>query len=233
MIKPEALKFQDNGLIPAIAQDAETGEVLMMAYMNKQALEKTLETGKAWYYSRSRQKLWLKGETSGHYQLVEDIKTDCDQDTILLQVKQLGAGACHEGYRSCFHYDVRTDEAGKMADSLTRSESRNATSKQTFDPETVYGDRPESVLTELFAVIKGRKEHPVEGSYTSYLFDKGLDKILKKVGEETAEVIIGAKNSGTEELVYEAADLLYHLLVLLAEKGAEPEDVYRELRSRR
>ncbi len=233
MIKLDELKLLANGLIPAIAQDAESGEVLMLAYMNRESLEKTLKTGKAWYYSRSRQKLWLKGETSGHYQLVQDIQTDCDQDTILLKVTQLGAGACHEGYKSCFHYPVGAEDTEQVADALAVKGGDNEAPEPTFDPETVYKDRPEAIVQELYQVIQGRKKEPVEGSYTTYLFTKGLDKILKKVGEETAEVIIGAKNPGTDELVYEAADLLYHLLVLLVEKGASPEDVFRELQSRR
>ena len=219
LIKIEGLQF-NQGLIPAIAQDADSGEVLMLAYMNREALEKTLETGMAWYYSRSRQSLWLKGETSGHHQLVKEIRTDCDQDAILLRVVQQGAGACHEGYRSCFHYPVE-DSDGEARPELT------------FDPDEVYQDKSSGIIDELFNLIAQRKDHPIEGSYTNYLFTQGIDKILKKVGEETAEVIIGAKNPGTEEMVYEIADLVYHLLVLLVAKGATPGDVLTELSSRR
>jgi len=227
---PSTLKYNADGLIPAIVQDEKTGEILMLAYMNQESLQKTLETGKAWYYSRSRQKLWLKGETSGHYQLVKELRTDCDQDAILLVVEQIGPGACHDGYRSCFHYLVT--EEGSDAKGSAESEAGEAMAR-SFDPEEVYGTGSGRILTELYQVILDRKAHPVKDSYTGYLFEKGIDKILKKVGEEASEVIIGAKNPGTEELVYEAADLLYHLLVLLAEKGAAPEDVFRELESRR
>ena len=162
------LNFDQNGLIPAIVQDL-TGEVLMLAYMNRESLEKSLETGYTWFYSRSRQKLWNKGETSGNLQKIFRIVADCDYDSLLITIEQLGTGACHEGDRSCFHKE----------------------SVQIEQPPKINS----AILQQLYQIVKGRKENPKEGSYTNYLFEKGIDKILKKVGEETAEVIIGAKNA--------------------------------------
>lgn len=216
----DALNFRGDGVIPAVAQDAATGEVLMLAYMNREALQRTLETGRAWYWSRSRQALWLKGETSGHHQLVREVLADCDGDAVLLRVEQIGPGACHTGYRSCFHHR------------LGPGESRPAP-ERTFDPAEVYGTRGGDVLAELFALIVERKRMPQEGSYTSYLFAQGLDKILKKIGEESTEVVIAAKNDEPAPLLNEAADLLYHLLVLLAERGLPPAEVLAVLRERR
>ncbi|MEA4852767.1 MAG: bifunctional phosphoribosyl-AMP cyclohydrolase/phosphoribosyl-ATP diphosphatase HisIE [Christensenella sp.] len=198
------LKFNQDGLIPAIAQDALTGKVLMQAYMNREAYEKTLETGYAHYYSRSRQQLWKKGETSGHIQKVVSVALDCDCDCVLLRVLQTGA-ACHTGEYSCFFNQVQENE--QVSNS--------------------------SILYDLYDLIADRKIHPKEGSYTNYLFEKGIDKILKKVGEENAEVIIASKNPGTDELRYEAADLLYHLLVLMNEKGLTLTELFGELQSRR
>lgn len=199
------IKFDEKGLVPAIAQSAETGAVLMQAYMNEEAVRKTIETGYAHYYSRSRQKLWKKGEQSGNTQKVVDFSLDCDMDSVLLRVNQLGP-ACHTGEYSCFHNEVAKFDAPSCENS--------------------------SVLEELYAVVCDRRANPKEGSYTNYLFDKGIDKILKKVGEESAEVIIASKNPGTEELRYEAADLLYHLTVLFCEKGLAPGEVFDELRKR-
>lgn len=197
------LKFNNDGLIPAIAQDAETGEVLMQAYMNRESLQLTLDTGFAHYFSRSRQSLWKKGETSGNVQRVVSIWTDCDNDCILLKVRQTGV-ACHTGERSCFFKNIVTNENVASA----------------------------SFLYKLYDTIKNRKLNPIEGSYTNYLFDKGIDKILKKVGEECSEVIIASKNSGTDELQYEEADLIYHLLVLMNEKGLTLESLFAELENR-
>ncbi len=208
------LKFNRDELIPAIIQDGQ-GQVLMLAYMNEESLQKTKETGLTWFYSRSRQQLWQKGESSGHVQRVVKIVADCDYDTLLITVEQIGPGACHEGHPSCFHYPLDGDEAA--ADT-------------TFDPQVVYGPK---ILEDVYNVIVDRKEHPKEGSYTNYLLDKGLDKILKKVGEENAEVIIAAKNEDQDELIYEVSDLLYHLMVLLVEKGAKPKQIWEELKSRR
>lgn len=229
MFAPDQLRWTAEGLIPAIVQDAKSGRVLMMAYMNRKSLLRTLETGETWFFSRSRDCLWHKGEQSGHVQLVRRIQTDCDQDTLLIQVDQVGAGACHEGFASCFHYAVEGERGAGEGAASEEAEPQG----RTFDPEQVYGRRAAVVLDELYDVVVDRREHPVEGAYTSYLFDKGLDKILKKVGEESAEVIIAGKDAEEGPLVYEVADLLYHLLVLLAEKRIRPEAVWSELASRR
>ena len=202
-------KTNEQGLVPVVTQDALTNEVLMVAYMNEEAYQKTLETKKAHYYSRSRQQLWFKGETSGHIQHVQSVLVDCDEDTLILKVRQEGA-ACHTGNFSCFYREILT------ADDL-----------QTV--ETISS----KVLEEVYQVVVDRKLNPKEGSYTNYLFDKGIDKILKKVGEETAEVIIGAKNEGCDEIIYEISDLLYHLTVLLVEKGANWNQIFKELAKRR
>ena len=177
----------------------------MMAYMNEEAFEKTLATGTMTYYSRSRQKLWLKGETSGHFQYVRSLSIDCDNDTILAKVHQIGA-ACHTGNRSCFFTSLAA-KAYKEKDPL-------------------------KVFEEEYAVIKDRKEHPKEGSYTNYLFDKGIDKILKKCGEEATEIIIAAKNPDPEEIKYEIADFLYHMMVLMVEKGITWEEITNEVADR-
>ena len=198
----ENVKFDKNGLICAIAQDYETGEVLMQAYMNAEALDATLKTGYAHYYSRSRQKLWKKGEESGHTQKVVSAAFDCDRDCILLQIEQTGA-ACHTGERSCFHDPVVTSAQGGL----------------TF-------------LGELVRVVEDRKNNPVEGSYTAYLFGRGVDKIAKKMGEEAVEVVIASKHDDKEDLTREIADLTYHLLVLMEEKGVSLADVCTELKKR-
>lgn len=207
----ESLKFDSNGLIPVIAQDYKTKAVLMMAYMNKESIQKTLETGKATYFSRSRNKLWVKGEESGHFQHVKDLFVDCDGDTLLLMVDQVDA-ACHTNNYSCFYRKAEKDNYVEI------------------DTTPKMGS---SILYEVYDVICDRLVHPKEGSYTNYLFEKGLDKMLKKVGEEASEVIIGAKNRSKEEVQYEAADLLFHLLVVLKEIGLKPDDVFAELAKRR
>jgi phosphoribosyl-ATP pyrophosphohydrolase/phosphoribosyl-AMP cyclohydrolase len=212
------LKFDDKGLVPAIIQDRKTGKVLMMAYMNEEAVLKTIETGITHFFSRSRNKLWMKGETSGHYQTVKSLFLDCDGDTLLVKVEQVEA-ACHTGHFSCFYREIKEGKA-------------NEVSNIVFDPEKVYKDKSK-VLQEVYDVIADRKVNPKEGSYTNKLFEKGIDKILKKVGEEAAEVIIAAKNNSVDELRYETADLLYHLLVTMVQCGLKPEDVYDELKSRR
>ncbi|NLY98486.1 MAG: bifunctional phosphoribosyl-AMP cyclohydrolase/phosphoribosyl-ATP diphosphatase HisIE [Clostridiaceae bacterium] len=204
------LKLNEAGLIPVIVTDAKTGEVLMLAWMNKEALDKTVETKKAHYYSRSRQAIWMKGETSGNVQTVVSIKKDCDGDTLLMAVEQEGA-ACHTGERSCFYSD--------LFDENTKTESSE-----------LYGA---AVLKEVYRVVTDRKKNPKEGSYTNYLFDKGIDKILKKVGEEASEVIIAAKNNSKDEIRYETADLLYHLIVMLVDRGLTLEEIYGELKKRR
>ena len=199
-------KLLDNGLIPVVVQDYRTNEVLMVAYMNEESFNKTIETGKMTYYSRSRQELWLKGDTSGHFQHVKSLMLDCDNDTILAKVRQIGA-ACHTGSYSCFFKELAKKEFSKKD--------------------------PFKILQEDYDIIIDRKNNPKEGSYTNYLFDKGIDKILKKCGEEAAEIIIAAKNPESEELKYEIADFLYHMMVLMAECGIDWEDVAMELLNRR
>ncbi|MBR1623288.1 MAG: bifunctional phosphoribosyl-AMP cyclohydrolase/phosphoribosyl-ATP diphosphatase HisIE [Pseudobutyrivibrio sp.] len=199
------LKPNSDGLIPAVVQDFQTGEVLMVAYMNEESLNATIRTGKMTYFSRSRQSLWVKGETSGHFQYVKSLTADCDFDTILAKVSQVGV-ACHTGAPSCFFNEIVKKE---------------------------YVERnPLKVFEDVYAVILDRKKNPKEGSYTNYLFDKGLDKILKKVGEEATEIVIAAKNPDAEETKYEISDFLYHLMVLMAEKGVTWEDITSELAQR-
>jgi phosphoribosyl-ATP pyrophosphohydrolase/phosphoribosyl-AMP cyclohydrolase len=214
----DKINFDEKGLIPAIIQDYKSGQVLMMAYMNAQSFNKTLETGRTWFFSRSRQQLWMKGERSGHIQEVKKIFYDCDEDTLLIQVKQTGA-ACHTGHYSCFYRDIDGTEVEKVV----------------FNADKVYDSAKAGpgILFELYDIIADRQKKMPEGSYTTYLFDKGLDKILKKVGEESAEVIIAAKNREKDEVIYEASDLLYHLMVLLVEQGVQLPDLFTELKSRR
>ena len=202
MIKIEELRFDERGLIPAIVCDAVSGKVLTLAYMNRESLSITMEKKLTCFWSRSRQKLWLKGETSGNYQHVVSITADCDRDALLVLVEPEGP-ACHLGNTSCFVDKVWMNE-----------------------------DRHEFSLSGLMELIKGRQTERVEGSYTSYLFEKGLDKILKKVGEESTEVIIAAKACDKKETVYEIADLVYHVLVLMIQQGISLEDIHKELASR-
>jgi phosphoribosyl-ATP pyrophosphohydrolase/phosphoribosyl-AMP cyclohydrolase len=202
----ESFKLGPDGLVPVVVQDYRTDEVLMVAYMNKEAFENTLLTGKMTYYSRSRNELWLKGETSGHYQYVKSLTADCDMDTILAKVSQVGV-ACHTGAKSCFFNEI--------------------TKKDYQEP-----DNPLMVFEEVMDVIKDRKIHPKEGSYTNYLFDKGIDKILKKLGEEATEIVIAAKNPNANEVKYEISDFLYHMMVLMVEKGVSWEDITTELANR-
>jgi len=218
------LKKNELGLIPVVTQDYRTNEVLMVAYMNEEAFDLTVQTKKATYFSRSRNELWIKGATSGHFQYVKSLFVDCDNDTLLLKVKQEGV-ACHTGEMSCFFNEVQLTEA--TSDVEPSDESTNDMSNEVTKAIT------SKVLDEVYQVVLDRKINPKEGSYTNYLFDKGIDKILKKVGEETAEVIIGAKNPGSDEIVYEISDLLYHLTVLLVEKECTWESVYKELGKRR
>lgn len=200
------LKTDKDGLVPVIVQDYKTNEVLMLAYMNEEAFNTTIRIGKMTYYSRSRSELWIKGMTSGHIQYVKSLTADCDYDTILAKVSQVGGIACHTGARSCFYNTIVKKE---------------------------YIERnPLKVFENVYDVIKDRKVHPKEGSYTNYLFDKGLDKILKKVGEEASEIIIAAKNPDSEESIYEISDFLYHMMVLMVEKGVTWEDITRELSQR-
>ena len=198
-------KLNSDGMVPVIAQDYQTNEVLMLAYMNEEAFNTTLETGKMTYWSRSRNELWTKGLTSGHLQFVKSLTLDCDNDTILAKVSQVGA-ACHTGNRTCFYRD------------LVKKEFNNV--------------NPLEVFENVYQIIKDRKEHPKEGSYTNYLFDKGIDKILKKVGEECTELVIAAKNPDPEEIKYEMSDFLYHAMVLMVERGVTWEDITEELANR-
>jgi len=213
----EGLKFDQNGLIPAIIQDCNSGQVLMMAYMNRESLQKTIDTRRTCFYSRSRQELWVKGETSGHIQTVREVRYDCDQDCLLLLVEQTGP-ACHTGHYSCFYRNEKGEEVAPAAMEMDKVY------------ESIAGP---GILYELYEVIKDRQIKRPEGSYTTYLFEKGLDKILKKVGEEASEVIIAAKNRDKGEVVYESSDLLYHLMVLLVEQGVDLADIFFELKSRR
>lgn len=203
------VKFDERGLVPAIVQDAQTRSVLMLAYMNAESLQRTLETGETWFWSRSRAELWHKGETSGNSQRVVDVVLDCDGDALVLRVERAGP-ACHTGETSCFHNVIQA--AGEL--------HQNA------------GDLGE-VLSELYTLVEGRKRERPQGSYTTYLFDEGLDKILKKVGEESSETIIAAKNDDNGALTGETCDLLYHLIVLLVERGVSLTDLRVELVQRR
>lgn len=198
------LKFDEHGLIPAVVQDWSSGEVLMVAWMNREALEKTVQSGRTWFWSRSRQQLWNKGETSGHFQEVKSLRYDCDADTLLVLAEQTG-NACHTGERSCFY-------------------------------RTLAGEKPQpplfGVLAELAELVEERREKMPEDSYTTSLFSRGTDTILKKVGEESAELIVAAKGGVRDEVRYEAADLLYHMTVLLAQAEVPLSEVLEELRGR-
>ncbi len=202
----EDFKKNSDGHVPVVVQDYRTSEVLMVAYMNEEAYRQTISTGRMTYYSRSRGELWLKGATSGHYQYVKSLTADCDMDTILAKVSQVGA-ACHTGARSCFFHEIVKKDFQETANPL-------------------------QVFEEVYDVIRDRKVHPREGSYTNYLFDKGLDKILKKLGEEATEIVIAAKNPGANEVKYEISDFLYHMMVLMAQKDISWEEITTELARR-
>lgn len=194
------LKFDDQGLIPVIVQDAETNEVLTLAYMNQESYDLTIKDQLMTFYSRSRKELWRKGETSGNYQHLVSLKLDCDQDALVAKVKKEGP-ACHTGAESCFN-------------------------------ESLFGDDQQATIDALYELVKGRKEAPQEGSYTSYLFEKGVEKILKKVGEESTEVVIGAMKEDRTETVFEISDLVYHVLVLMVEMEIDLAEVRQELANR-
>lgn len=200
-------KLNSDGMLPVVVQDYKTNEVLMVAYMNEESYLETIKSGKMTYFSRSRKSLWLKGETSGHFQYVKELSADCDMDTLLAKVHQVGV-ACHTGAYSCFFNEVV-----------------NSTSQ---DGES----NPLKVFQDVYDVILDRKTNPKEGSYTNYLFDKGIDKILKKLGEEATEIVIAAKNPNSNEVVYEMSDFLYHMMVLMAVKDVSWEEVIRELANR-
>lgn len=200
-----AFKLNSDGHITVVVQDYRTDEVLMVAYMNEEAYHHTLMTGKMTYFSRSRNELWIKGETSGHYQYVKSLMADCDMDTILAKVSQVGA-ACHTGNHTCFFNEIVKKEMEET--------------------------NPLKVFESVMAVIQDRKVSPKEGSYTNYLFDKGIDKILKKLGEEATEIVIAAKNPNSNEIKYEISDFLYHMMVLMVEKGVSWEEITSELANR-
>lgn len=198
-------KLNSDQMLPVVVQDYKTNEVLMVAYMNEEAYKLTIETGKMTYWSRSRNELWVKGDTSGHYQYVKSLTADCDKDTLLAKVSQVGA-ACHTGSYSCFFNQVLQKE---------------------------YNDtNPLKVFENVYGIIADRKIHPKDGSYTNYLFDKGIDKILKKLGEEATEIVIAAKNPNVNEIKYEISDFLYHMMVLMVEKGVTWEEIMAELANR-
>lgn len=202
MISIEQLKFDEKGLIPAIVVDAQSGDVLTLAYMNKESLEITIQERKTCFFSRSRQKLWRKGETSGNFQHVTSITADCDMDALVVKVEKDGP-ACHTGADSCF-----------------------------FNPLYINEEKHEFSLKGLYDLLVGRKQDKPQGSYTTYLFEKGLDKILKKIGEESTEVIIAGKAEDRKETVYEIADLAYHVMVLMVQQGITLEEIQTELASR-
>lgn len=281
----EAVRYNGNGLVPAIAQDEDTKDVLMLAYMNEEALKLSIATSFATYYSRSRRALWKKGETSGHYQHIVSIAVDCDGDCILMKVKQTEV-ACHTGKFTCFYrkldntinttvptkkepdtaltqkietqrilsiseppasynatHNSKSPIISEPADTYDTSSvseptasynaSQNGNSSMISEPAATYNTSMTDVLKDLLYVITDRRNNPREGSYTSSLFLKGMDKIAKKVGEEAAEVIIAAKNNSRKEITYEASDLIYHLMVLLVESGVHIDDIYNELKNRR
>lgn len=202
MTEIDQLKFDEKGLIPAVIVEAGTHRLLMVAYMNRESLKISMETGKTCFWSRSRQELWTKGETSGNYQHIVSITADCDLDTLKVVVEKDGP-ACHTGAETCF-----------------------------FNPVYQSDEKSDFTLNALMELIRGRKTNPQEGSYTTYLFQKGLDKILKKIGEESTEVIIAAKDNDPKETIYEISDLVYHVMVMMIQQGISLEDIRRELASR-
>lgn len=206
-LNSDDLKFDDKGLIPAVLQDYKNGKILMLAYMNKEAYKKSIKTGKATFWSRSRQKLWVKGETSGNYQYIKDIKIDCDKDTLLLLVESSGP-ACHTGNSSCFYRKI--DE-------------------EFSEPEVT---KDKSFYNQLYNLIVDRKDNPRENSYTSSLLQKGIDRIGKKIVEEAGEVLIAGKNEDKEEIISETADLIYHLFILLVLHDISISDIENELKDR-
>ena len=202
MTEIDQLKFDEKGLIPAVIVEAGTHRLLMVAYMNRESLKISMETGKTCFWSRSRQELWTKGETSGNYQHIVSITADCDLDTLKVVVEKDGP-ACHTGAETCF-----------------------------FNPVYQSEEKSDFTMDALMELIRGRKTNPQEGSYTTYLFQKGLDKILKKIGEESTEVIIAAKENDPKETIYEISDLVYHVMVMMIQQGISLEDIRRELASR-
>jgi len=215
--RPEEVRFDERGLVPAVVQDARTREVLTLAYMNEESLRRTLAEGETWFWSRSRSELWHKGATSGNTQRVVSVRLDCDSDAVVVLVEPRGP-ACHTGATTCFHREAEGFESGDA----------RAVEGAGHSDEDIG-----SVLGDLYNVVEGRRREMPEDSYTTYLFEKGLNKILKKVGEESAETIIAAKDGDLCALTSETADLVYHLLVLMVERGMTLEDLSRELARRR
>ena len=212
-IAVEELKYDERGLLPVVVQDAETREVLTVAYMNAESLRRTLAEGETWFWSRSRRELWHKGETSGHTQRVRGLAVDCDRDALVVLVEPSGP-ACHTGARSCFQHEIECESA--FAQNISHEGLKHSISLG-------------ATLEELYALIENRRQERPEGSYTTYLFEQGMDKILKKIGEEASETIIAAKNEDAPAFVAEVSDLLYHLLVLLVERGVKLDEVKAEL----
>jgi phosphoribosyl-AMP cyclohydrolase / phosphoribosyl-ATP pyrophosphohydrolase len=254
--KPEDVRFDERGLVPAVVQDARTREVLTLAYMNEESLRRTLEEGETWFWSRSRAELWHKGATSGNTQRVVELRLDCDADAVVVLVEPRGP-ACHTGAVSCFQSEgegLQSDEGRRAEDEQTgvsrgEDDGRASVGRGSEGARASVGSQSEArrseverddesddigaVLVELYGVIEARRREMPEGSYTTYLFEKGLNKILKKVGEESAETIIAAKDADLDALTLETADLVYHLLVLLVERGLPLEALARELARRR
>lgn len=248
----DTLKFNDDGLIPAIAQDRDTGQILMMAWQNKEALELTVKTGTGVYFSRSRGKLWHKGETSGHTQIVHDIYTDCDADVITLIITQIGGIACHTGRKSCFYQRLNmanltwepSEDVIKNPEDIYGNQNHKDKSHTTHSPSSTAKATLNQVLTELDAILNERKNADKDSSYVASLYHKGLNKILEKVGEETTEAIIAAKelqlvrslnqddSDAKADLVYEVADVWFHSLVALSHLGLSSEEVLGELARR-
>lgn len=215
MTKEELLKevkYDSKGLVTAIVQDYHSKKVRMVAYMNEEALTKTLETGQVYYFSRSRNELWLKGDTSGYYQYLKGMSIDCDGDALLLQIEQVGGVSCHTGQATCFYRDLTEN----VDITINRGNIKSSG----------------NMLTDLYNTIIDRKNNPKEGSYTNYLFDKGINKILKKVGEESSEILIAAKDNDKQEVIFEVADFMYHVTVMMASLGVSWEDVEEELSKR-
>lgn len=228
----EKIEFDERGLVPAVVQDHETGEVLMLAYMNAESLARTLQTGETWFWSRSRQELWNKGATSGNKQKVVELRLDCDGDSIVVRVEQHGP-ACHTGERSCFFRPLAGAPPAPAPERqiLTPKEAAAVASPQ-LSVVDMKSMEVGITLNDLYTLIRLREAERPDGSYTTYLFNSGLDKILKKIGEEATETVIAAKNASARELTSEVADLLYHLLVLMVERGLGLDDICRELAGR-
>ncbi|MCW5970836.1 MAG: bifunctional phosphoribosyl-AMP cyclohydrolase/phosphoribosyl-ATP diphosphatase HisIE [Blastocatellales bacterium] len=225
-------KFDRDGLLPAIVQDAVTGEVLTLAYMNEESLARTLQSGETWFWSRSRKELWHKGATSGNKQRVADLRLDCDGDAVLVRVHPAGP-ACHTGARTCFHQphadEIRTDDGQETTRIAPPTPDEVDAHSRRLELVNMPAMELGILLQDLFLLIQERRDERPPNSYTTYLFNSGLDKILKKVGEEAAETIIAAKNEGTRDLTSEISDLLYHLLVLMAEREVSLRDIVTEL----